>query len=320
MIKALKAASILVLICAVGVVASVVVLAIGGDQQIKDFFNTPGAIEDFKKQAKTTSDSKDKVAPLVEHAKAFALRINPPPPPEPKRPKDAPKPRVAEKKPDQPRPKAVVKAKFHLLATCRYEQQPARSLALLDMPVKGLKWYRQGEDIGHLTLKEVKDGSVVCSDGQELFVPVSKVETKSLLKSDAAIISTSGSVRFPFDEIVEEEKGVAASVTELEPRPVETSPKKPDDDLSKRRRVRRLPSRKPRQAPAVEEPTPEQKKETITESIATIKEMMTQPDPSLEDAEREKELKIWEDLLKSLEEEQAEIEKIEETKEIETKD
>ena len=53
------------------------------------------------------------------------------------------------KGPSTPRPKAPVTAKFKLVATCRYEDQPEKSLALLNMSAKGLKWFRQGEKVGH---------------------------------------------------------------------------------------------------------------------------------------------------------------------------
>jgi len=320
MIKTLKVASILVLICAVGLVVLVVVLAIRGDQQIKDFLNSPGAIDQFRKLAKTTEPSADQVSPLVKHAKDFALRINPPPP-KPKPSKRAPKPRVARKeKPAPPKPKAPVKAKFKLLATCRYEQQPARSLALLNIPVKGTKWYRQGDAVGHLTIQDVKDGSIVCSDGQELFVPPTKKKTKNLLKSEVADSRRpQASISTPL-EAVESVIDAAKSTTPQAPpvtagaqpgregQPVGASPAKPKDDSARRRRVRRLPPRKPRQLPPAE-PTPEERREALTESIATIKEMMANPTSSMTDEEKAAELKIWERMLEGLENERDEIER-----------
>jgi len=95
--------------------------------------------------------------------------------------------------------------------------------------------------------------------------------------------------------------------------PQETRPTlaKPQREPAERRRVRRLPPRRPRQLPA--EPTPEQRTETLEDSISTIKEMMSKSVPSLEDEENEEEneeeLKVWEQLLESLESERDEIEK-----------
>lgn len=316
--KTLKVASILVAMCAVGSVVFVVVLGIQGDQQIEELLKAPGAIEEFRKFAKTTDKSQDQVSPLVKFAKDFALRINPPPPPKP--PKAAPKPRVArKKKPAPPKPKAPVRAKFKLLATCRYEQQPARSLALLNMPVKGIKWYRQGDDVGHLTIQEVKDGSVVCSDGQELFVPVSRKKTKTLLKSEvAALQRPQATISTPLEvveSVIDAEKSATPEALPVtagaqpgrEGQPVGASPAKAKDDSARRRRVRRLPPRKPRQLPPAE-PTPEERREVLTESIATIREMMANPTPSLADEGQAEELRIWEQMLSKLEQERAKIE------------
>ncbi len=318
MIKTLKVASILVVICAVALVAFVVVLGIRGDKQIAEFLDAPGVIEKFRKLAKTVDEDVDQVSPLIEQAKAFALRINPPPPPKPKRPKAAPKKRAAKKK-QAPRPKAPVKARFKLVATCRYEQQPERSLALVDRPPQGLKWFRQGDKVGHLTIQQVKDGSIVCSDGQELFVPPSKVKTKTLLKSELTdSAKPQPTISTPLEQPVEGGIGtVERTALETQPdtvrrpsrrsQPADAAGAKPKPDSAKRRRVRRLPPQGARNLPP--EQTIEQRKESVQQSIATIKEMMTQPDPLLEDDEKAKELKIWGQLLKTLEKERTEIEK-----------
>ena len=79
--KALKTLSILAALCAVASVVFVVVLGIQDDQQIEELLNAAGAIEQFRTGAKTTDETTDKVSPLLKHARAFGLRINPPPPP-----------------------------------------------------------------------------------------------------------------------------------------------------------------------------------------------------------------------------------------------
>lgn len=324
MLRILKITSILIAICAVGFIVFLVVFGLQGYRQIPEFLNAPGAIGKFKKLAKTTGENEDQTSPLVKHAKAFALRINPPPPVKPKRPKAAPRKRVAKKAP-APKPKAPVRAKFKLVATCRYEQQPGRSLALLDRPPQGPKWYCQGDEVGHLTIQQVKDGSVVCSDGQELFVPPSKVKKKTLLKSG---LTDSGrpqpTVLTPPEPVKSVVGTVDLAAQETQPvtapgrpgrqsQPGDPSGAKPELDSAQKRRIRRLPARKPRQLPA--QPTPEQRTEELEKSISTIKEMMSKSVPSLEDEENEKELKTWEQLLESLEKERDEIEKAADYKE-----
>ena len=303
----------IIAISAVGFVVFLVVFGLRGDRQIEEFLKAPSAIEKFKKLAKRTDQDQDQTSPLVKHAQAFALRINPPKPVKPKSVKPSPKRRVAKGKAPAPKPKAPVRAKFKLVATCRYDEQPQRSLALLDMPPKGVKWYRQGDKVGHLTIEQVKDGSIICSDGQELFVPLIKKKAKTLLKSE--LVDSGGpqpATITPLEQVKTlvtppEEVETLVSTPAREPQETRPTLAKPQRDPAERRRVRRLPPRRPRQLPV--EQTPEQRKETITESISTIKEMMSKSDPSLEDEENEEELKTWEQLLESLEKERDEIEK-----------
>ncbi|RKY11402.1 MAG: hypothetical protein DRP65_04340 [Planctomycetota bacterium] len=319
MLKALNSLRLFAALCAAASVVFVIVHGIQDDRQREDFLNMPGAIDQFRSGAGTTEEAMGKVSPLLKSAKAFALRINPPPP-KPKKPKAPSRPQVArEPGPERPRPKAPVRAKFKVLATCRYEQQPDRSLALLDMPVKGIKWYRQGDVVGHLTIQQVKDGSVVCSDGQELFVPVSKKKTKILLKSEvAALQRPQATISTPLgvaESVIEAEKPAAPqavpTITGVKSgtggQAVGASPAKAKEYSAMRRRIRRLPPRKPHQQPQPE-PTPEEMKETLTESIDAIKEMMAQPSPLVDDEDKAKELKIWGELLQTLEEERDQAE------------
>jgi hypothetical protein len=322
MIKTLKITSILIAISAIGFIAFLVVFGLRGDRKIAEFLNFPGAIDKFRKLAKAATEDQDQISPLVKQAKAFALRINPPPPPKPI--KRTPKKQVAKKTtPASPKPKAVVRAKFNLLATCRYEQQPQRSLALLDIPAKGPKWYHQGDKVGHLTIQEVKDGSIVCSGGQELFTPPSK-KIKTLLKED--LVSLSGpqpTTTAPLKATEEQTliTGPAALSQETQPvtTPVPDKPLrqtqtrkvfsvKPGTDAQNRRRIRRLPDRKSQELLAPAEPSPEEMKETLTESISTIREMMSRSSSSLSEEEGKAELKVWEQLLKTLEKDRDEIE------------
>ena len=160
---------------------------------------------------------------------------------------------------------------------------------------------------------------MVCSDGQELFVPVSETKTKKLLKSEvAALQRPQATISTPLgvvESVIDAEKPDAPqavpTITGVKSgtgsQVVGASPAKAKEDLARRRRIRRLPPRKPRQQPQPE-PTPEEVKETLTESIDAIKEMIAQPSPSVDDEERAKEIKIWEELLQNLEKEREQVE------------
>ena len=165
------------------------------DKKIQAILNKESAIAKFRKlKLDELNQDKDKESTLVTEAKAFALRIDPPPPPKPPEPKKKP---VAEKPniptPRQPArlpnpPKKVKTSKFSLVATCRYENVPDKSLALLNIVSEGNKWVRQGETVGHLTVQEVKDGSIVLYQDEEfnteIFVPEKRPTGKSLIRDE----------------------------------------------------------------------------------------------------------------------------------------
>ena len=196
MLRTLKIARIIAAIALIAFIAYLAIAGFGTDENIKAVMDKPSAIDKFRELKLKVNINKDKESTLVTEAKAFALRINPPPPPPPPEPvvKET-KPVADIKKPEPPKPRpepprAEKAANFSLVATCRYEDMPEKSLALLDVVKEGNMWVRQGETIGHLTVQEVKDGSIVLYQGdqlaKEIYVPVDKGDrTKSLLKSDA---------------------------------------------------------------------------------------------------------------------------------------
>jgi hypothetical protein len=158
------------------------------DGQSQAFVNSPGVIEKFRGDGAGGSKGrrdKDQISPLVEQAKGFGLYLNPPPKPKPKQARPSPtlgRPRPVAQKPDEP-----VSAKFELVATSYYAGRPELSLALLDMPGKGLRWVRQSGGVGHLVLEQVKDGFVVVRDGQRTFEVVAERQPRrSLLKGAAS--------------------------------------------------------------------------------------------------------------------------------------
>ena len=291
MIKTLKITSIVAAVAAIGFVIFVGVFGLNGDADIEKVLSSPGAVEKFKKLATKDTAKQDQVSPLVKQAKAFALRINPPPPPKPKTPKITPTKKPTAKKPI-PKPKTQINTKFNLVATCRYEKFPQKSMALLDMPAKGLKWYHQGEEVGHLTIEEIKDGSIVLyKAGQEnsrISMPV--VKTKSLLKNE--------------DSVPEEPKVTETTILPdmlTLPESVSDAPlpfPKPEVD----RRV--SPSRRSRKVrPTPKQPSPDQRKKSIEDSIASIRNIMTnyKAPESSENESKAEDLKTWGQLLNSLE-------------------
>jgi hypothetical protein len=129
----------------------------------------PPAIETFASRSGYHSGSPgSKGAPLVVQAQALALYLNPPRSPE--RPM-APAP-VASSAPAAPaiRP-AAPSAKFRLCAISYYPNQPGRSMALiaeLGSDPGNEHWVKEGAQVGHFTIHEIRRGAIVYRDGDNL--------------------------------------------------------------------------------------------------------------------------------------------------------
>jgi len=286
--------------------------------EVQAFLDQPSIVEQLKKTTNTMAQKVDAVSPLVTQATAFALRIDPPPPPPP--PPETKKvegPKIQEKKIDDPLPPPPPKTvKFDLVATAKYKSHPEKSLALLNMVSEGYKWYRQGETVGRFTIHEVKEGSIVLyQNGKkdtELFVPP-PVPVKSLLKAD----QTTASVARGPSSVSEQPTGAAQPATShpatgIEPVLSDAG----DKDATGAVRITRtasptgssiVPIRQPRQPEP--EPTIEDRKQSLDESISGIKQLMGEAREGQTEAERQEENKAWVDLLKILQQEKENLEK-----------
>jgi hypothetical protein len=162
MIKTLRITTIIAAVLAV--IFFVLPMVFGGrnDEKIEQFLSSTGIVEKFNKEADNKAKtSKSQTSPLVMQAELFAKYLNPPEP-VPSTPA-VPQPTIS---PPQPR---VYTPKFTLLGTSVYTAQPEMSLAFIDEPGKGLRWVKQGGQVEHITIKEVKEGLVVLQDGQRTF-------------------------------------------------------------------------------------------------------------------------------------------------------
>jgi hypothetical protein len=136
MVRTLRITSIIVAFIAAVFIVLLVIFALRGDGEMRKFLARSGAIEKFRSLAKKAPASVEKVSPLITQAKAFALKLNPPKPKVVKPPKQTAKIPV-EQKPAIPIPKVEqINARFKLVGTCKYEQDPEKSLALLDLTAR----------------------------------------------------------------------------------------------------------------------------------------------------------------------------------------
>ncbi|HML74114.1 MAG TPA: hypothetical protein PKB02_06425 [Anaerohalosphaeraceae bacterium] len=321
MLRTLRITSFISIIAAAGTVVFVMIFGWRQNAEVQAFLEQPSIVEQLKKTTNTMAQKVDAVSPLVTQAAAFALRIDPPPPPPPPpQPKsvDTTQPPVQPPVTPQgagvtPPPKTV---KFDLVATAKYKSHPEKSLALLNMVSEGYKWYRQGETVGRFTIHEVKEGSIVLyQNGKkdtELFVPP-PAPVKSLLKADQTMTSiTKGP-----SSVSEQPAGAAQLATSHPATGIEPVLSDANGgDATGAVRITRtasptttsiVPIRQPRQPEP--EPTIEDRKQSLDESISGIKQLMGEAREGQTEAERQEENKAWVDLLKILQQEKENLEK-----------
>jgi len=296
MLKTLRITSLAAVILAVCGVIAIAVFGFRSDPEIKALLETPSVTEKFKGQESKADKKEGDIHPLVTEAKAFALRINPPPPPPPPAPKTpvskpAANPQLTRKPVAPPPPPPPPPASFQVLATVRYETEPSRSLALLKSG-NSFSWFRQGEKAGHLTIDEVRDGSIVVSQAgrspQTLFVPV-KQESKSLLKGDKTAVASARPSTAGLPGAVASTASFAADDSQETGRPVSPSV-----------RPRTLTSRVGRVRAQPPVPTPEEKQAELDQTISGLQEIMNRQDDSLSAEQRQAENQMWMELLNAL--------------------
>ncbi len=314
MLKTLRITSFVLAGAAALGVLVLAVFGLRGSAEIKAFLNEPGVVSRLKGQAQTAVQSDDQTSPLVTQAKAFALRIDPPPPPPPPPGTEEPQPA----QPQIPRPVPVTTSvRFELLATAVYADAPEQSLALLK-PATGLtKWYRQGDTVGHFEIGDIRQGSItLLKDGavsSELTAPSARPPFKPLLKSDAA--GWEAASASSFSASVASYTPPAAS-SPMPSGPTEVAP--PSDPSAmpagvtrsiraRQSAVRTAPQATPLPQPETREPTPEESKQQLDETITSIKSIMNETRQDATEEERKQEMESWTQLLQVLEQEKTSL-------------
>ncbi|MCE5340826.1 MAG: hypothetical protein LLF92_06820 [Planctomycetaceae bacterium] len=234
---------------------------------LKDILSKPGVAEQMQTSysGKTTYDGQQDT-PLVVQAKKFALRINPPPPPQPVQQP------TADNRPI--RPKVEVSAAFKLLGTSYHFGDTTQSWALIDEVGKGLHWVKQGSKVGHLNIEKVGDGSVLINDNGRRYELVAERQDKlDLVKSYTGELEKS----VPVILSANSEKVTSATTPEI---PVVN------------------------QIPAQIEPelTPEEQLKNTQNNIEWLKQMQSDPNAGMSDSEAN-ELDGLGQMLKMLEDE-----------------
>jgi hypothetical protein len=179
-------------VCALSVACGVLGLCVRGrsyaDSQLQQILSDPNVVERFGENGGQKSEIADQNLPaLVVHARAFAAILNPPVPTPAAKPTTTPG-AASDSLPlltPKTRP-AMSSVTFKLVATSYYAGRPDRSMALLTEPgdKDGGRWVKEGAQIGHFTVHEIKQGVVVLRDGdsvRELAVERTTIE-RSLVR------------------------------------------------------------------------------------------------------------------------------------------
>jgi len=195
MIKTLRITSVAAVLLAAVVLASVLGylrpasllhlnFGVRSDKQIEKILRGPSAVERFKEQYGTKDRSReDTTPPLVKQAELFADIINPSAPTGLSDGRLSSGPPV----PVFKKPPVPVSSKFELLGTC-YSSGPGGSFAYIRLPDSTCQWAGVGTEIGHMTIREIRKGSIVCWDGSQdvEMSTVATPETSSLLETGKA--------------------------------------------------------------------------------------------------------------------------------------
>jgi hypothetical protein len=195
MIKTLRITSVAAVLLAVVVLASVLGylrpaalmhlnFGVRSDKQIDKILHGPSAVDRFKEQyGNKPASGGDTTPPLVKQAELFADILNPRPPDSPAGGVTTPLAPV----PVIKKPIAPVSSKFELLGTS-CTSNPNTSFAYIRLPDSTCQWTGVGTEIGHVTIKEIHNGSIVCWDGSR-DIPMTTVatpETSTLLETGKA--------------------------------------------------------------------------------------------------------------------------------------
>lgn len=159
MIKTLRITTIITAALAGVFLIFPVVFGRRADEQIKQFLSAPGVVEKFKQaEGNQVKPGESQSSPLVKQAQLFASYLNPRVEPRPTIPR-----RSLPITPPKP-PRAS--AHFKLIGTSVHETRPEESVAFISEPGSGLRWVKPGDELGHVTIEQIKDGLIVYRDSE----------------------------------------------------------------------------------------------------------------------------------------------------------
>ncbi len=207
MVNTLRMTSVAAIILAVLVLASVlgpwrlVNFGMKDDARLAKIMSEPNAVDIFRKgSAGKTPNNGDQTPALVKQARAFASAIKPVEPVKPPETSDGSNGTII-----VPR---ETKARFALIGLSYSATRPEESFAYIRMEDNAFEWVRRGDQIGHQTVQEIKQNSIVLLSGdQKSEMPITAPpQTASLLETASGATTPTAKVAVP-------DKPVLAAVT-----------------------------------------------------------------------------------------------------------
>ncbi len=131
---------------------------------------SPSAVQMYQQGVREHErDAEEMTSPLVVQAETLAAHLAPAPPTR-KDKEEAPVVAAARQESSTPGP-AASSVKFRLHGTSYYPNQPGRSMALigeLGAPEGSERWVKEGAQLGHFVVHEIRRGAIVYRDGEDL--------------------------------------------------------------------------------------------------------------------------------------------------------
>jgi len=326
MIKLLKIACFFAVIACISAIVFAGLGFYRGNDDARDrqeFLESPTIIDKFKKLTNVPQTSQEKESPLVVQARALGLRLDPPPPPsQPKKltKTNTSKTRTISERIQAPAPPSR-NARFKLVGTCRYDDHPEKSLALLDInSPDGLRWVRQGDVIELHTIHKINDGSVIVYQNgkfsSELFMPPDN-SVKTLLSDAPAKAEVPQANNEPVVTPAPANRAVPVADTQKSNRHTSTAMAARQAAIEKAKKLRgqsqsTTPATKTSAKPdrtrhlrnTKTATTPQQQQHSNEDSIAAVKNKINEISSSSDDPHSIKnDIEIFNELLKLLEEE-----------------
>jgi hypothetical protein len=171
--------------------ASLIHLGDKNDQRMSKVLASPGAVERFHDEhGDQNTAGQDTTPPLVRQAERFKDIIDPKVQPEVAK---APRAEHPVRSTSATKAPPAASAKFTLIGTSCSFSNPDSSFAYVRFPDNTYRWIQSGSEIGHLIVKEVREDSIVCWDGQrdtEVAMEVVPDRVSMLLDTEESAVSS----------------------------------------------------------------------------------------------------------------------------------